>query len=96
MIDKDLKRASNIDLGKARGSNTNLLFALAQAGGIGAAHLAIAAATEGAPLANLMLHGALKKGGELTGNVMLRRAVRRGLNPPPGGYDYGPVNPLAR
>lgn len=94
MIDKDLKRASNIDLGKARGSNTNLLFALAQAGGIGAAHLAIAAATEGAPLANLMLHGALKKGGELTGNVMLRRAVRRGLNPPPGGYDYGPVNPL--
>jgi hypothetical protein len=99
-ISKDLKRAGNIDLGKARGSNTNLLFSLAQGMGVGAAHMGMAAATAGAPVANVILHGALKQGGAVISRMRLNSAVRRHLSPPPGGYDYNylqngpPANPM--
>jgi len=92
-IGKDLKRADNIDLGKARGSNTNLLFTLAQGTGIGMAHLGVAAATQGSGIGNLLLQGAINAGRSATGNVLLRRAARKGLAEPRGGYDYGPVQP---
>jgi hypothetical protein len=92
-IDKDLKRATNIDLGKSRGSQTNLFFTLAQATGLGAAHLGAAALSHGNPTANLFLQGAMNQAGKMTGNLLLRRAVRKGLSPPPGGYDYNPLIP---
>jgi hypothetical protein len=92
-IDKDLKRATNIDLGKSRGSQTNLFFTLAQATGLGAAHLGAAALSHGNPTANLFLQGAMNQAGKMTGNLLLRRAVRKGLSPPPGGYDYNPLTP---
>jgi hypothetical protein len=92
-IDKDLKRATNIDLGKSRGSQTNLFFTLAQATGLGAAHLGAAALSHGNPTANLFLQGAMNQAGKMTGNALLRRAVRKGLSPPPGGYDYNPLIP---
>jgi hypothetical protein len=91
-IDKDLKRASNIDLGKARGSGTNLFGALAQSLGLGAAHLGMAAATTG-PVGNLLLQGAANTVGKLTGNALLNRKVRKGLAPPPGGYTYNELGP---
>ncbi len=48
-IDKDMKRATNIDLGKSRGSQTNLFGALAQATGIGLAHAGALAISHGNP-----------------------------------------------
>jgi len=92
-IDKDLKRATNIDLGKARGSETNLFFTLAQATGLGAAHAGAAALSGGNPTASLLLQGAINQGHRITGNALLNRAVKKGLAPPPGGYDYNPLTP---
>ena len=90
-IDKDLKRATNIDLGKSRGSQTNLFGALAQATGIGLAHAGALAISHGNPTANLFLQGALGTAHKMTGNVLLRRAARRGLAPPDEGFDYNPL-----
>jgi hypothetical protein len=92
-IDKDLKRATNIDLGKARGSETNLFFTLAKATGLGLSHAGAAALSGGNPTASLLLQGAINQGHRITGNVLLRRAVRRGLSPPAEGFDYNPLTP---
>ena len=92
-IDKDMKRATNIDLGKSRGSQTNLFGALAQATGIGLAHAGALAISHGNPAANLFLQGALGTAHKMTGNVLLRRAARRGLAPPDEGFDYNPLTP---
>lgn len=83
-IDTDLKRAGLIDLGKARGSPTNLLGALAQGMGLGAAHAGMAALSPG--FGNLALQGAITHGTPILGKVMLNRKVRNHLAPPPGGY----------
>ncbi len=92
-IGKDLKRADNIDLGKARGSPTNLLFSLAKGTGIGMAHAAFSAMPGTTGVGNILLQGALDAAGKATGNVLLRRRVNRSLAPPPGGYDYSPLQP---
>jgi hypothetical protein len=93
-IDKDLKRAGLIDLGKARGSPTNLYGAVAKNMGIGMAHAATALAT--APthgMGNILLQSAIKAGSEAIGKATLNRRTRNALAPPPGGYNYNALNP---
>jgi hypothetical protein len=92
-IDKDLKRTTNIDLGKARGSPTNLFFTLAKATGLGLAHTGTSIVSGGNPTANLFLQGAINQAQRVGGNVLLRRQVNHGLAPPEGGYDYNPLRP---
>lgn len=55
-VHSDLKRTKNIGLGKAYGSNTNLMGAIARAAGLGAAHAGLAATTGMA--GNMLLNGA--------------------------------------
>ena len=79
-IDKDLKRATNIDLGKSRSSQTNLFGALAQATGIGLAHAGALAVSRGTESRSIPA-GRLGAAHKMTGNVLLRRAARRGRRP---------------
>jgi hypothetical protein len=83
-IDKDLKRAGLIDLGKARGSPTNLFGALAKGMSIGAAHLGMAATAPG--LGNLILHQVASAGEGAINRLRLNSMVKKHLAPPPGGY----------
>jgi len=95
-IDKDLKRANNIDLGKARGSPTNLLFTLAQQMGLGAAHAIVhggLAATVGPGAANVFAHQALGGVQAKIGQYRLQRRIRKHLAEPapgPNFLDYTP------
>lgn len=92
-IDQDLKRASRIDLGKARGSPTNLFFALSRAMGIGAAHLATAASSHfHGGMGNVLLQQGIKSTEEKLGNWRINRLSRRHLEPPPGGLTPAPGN----
>jgi hypothetical protein len=93
-VDSDLKRAARIDLGKPRGSPTNLFFTLSRAMGIGAAHAVTAAATHGSGVANIMLQQAIQSGEARLGAWRLGRQVRRHLAPPEGGLTTAPGNYL--
>ena len=92
-IDTDLKRAGQIDLGKARGSPTNLFGALAKDMGIGLAHAGTVALTGGNVGANLLLQGAVQSGSNLLNRARLNSLTRKHLAPPAGGFQP-PPNPL--
>jgi hypothetical protein len=83
-LDKDLKRAGLIDLGKARGSPTDLFGTLAKGMGIVGAHAGMAVTSPG--LGNVLLHSALSKGEAAMGNWRLKSQTKNHLAPPPGGY----------
>jgi hypothetical protein len=85
-IDNDLKRAGQIDLGKARGSPTNLFGVLAGDMGLGAAHLGIAAISGGNPTGNLLLQGGVNAVKGLAARARLNSLTRKHLGPPQGGY----------
>jgi hypothetical protein len=84
-INKDLKRAGNINLGAPTGSQTNLMGALAEAGGLGAAHIG-AMAIAGPGMGNVLLQGAVNVGKRVGGNYLLRKHTAKALAPPKGGY----------
>jgi hypothetical protein len=80
-IDDDLKRAGRIDLGKPRGSPTNLYFELAKGLGIAGAHSLVSGM---GPIANVGLQvgvGALQR---MSANMRLNKLVDQSLNYPPG------------
>jgi hypothetical protein len=80
-IDDDLKRAGRIDLGKPRGSPTNLYFELAKGLGIAGAH-SLAAGL--GPVGNVGVQigvGALQR---MSANMRLNKLVDQSLNYPPG------------
>lgn len=83
-LDKDLKRAGLIDLGKARGSPTDLFGTLAKGMGIVGAHAGMAVTSPG--VGNLLLHSALTKGEGAMGNWRIKSQTKKHLAPPPGGY----------
>ena len=89
-IDDDLKRAARIDLGKPRGSPTNLYFELAQGLGIAGAHSLIAGM---GPVAHVGLQvgiGALQR---RIGAANLNRLVRRALDDPASTLPPNPNPP---
>ncbi len=83
-INEDLKRAGLIDLGKARGSPTDLFGTLARGMGIGAAHLGAGMVSPG--MGNVILHGALNAGENAMGRMRLNHLTKKHLAPPEGGY----------
>lgn len=85
-IDKDLKRAGNIDLGKVRGSPTNLFFEVAQAIGLAGVHAGVAVTGAGG-FGNVMAQQALHITGNKLGRYRLNKLTNRALAPPPGGYE---------
>lgn len=85
-IDTDLKRAGQIDLGKARGSPSNLFGVLAKDMGIGLAHAGTVALTGGNVTGNILLQGAIQGGSNLLNRARLNTLTRKHLNPPPGGW----------
>jgi hypothetical protein len=96
-IDQDLKRAGRIDLGKPRGSPTNLFFELAGALGISGAHALAAAATVGTPyagIANIGVQAGIGAIQRRLGQRRINRLTEQALQPPPGGLTPPPGNPL--
>jgi hypothetical protein len=88
-IDNDLKRSSNIYLGKAHGSPTNLFGEVAKAAGLAGAH-SLAAHVAG-PVGNFVLHQTLP----IVSNMRMNRLTRMHLAPPPGGFRPNPmIGPL--
>jgi hypothetical protein len=85
-IDSDMKRAGLIKLGAAAGSSTNLLGALAETMGLGAAHMAVGAATHG--VGNLVLNAAIKAVSGPIQRARLDALAAKHLAPPEGGYRY--------
>lgn len=86
-IDNDLKRASRIDLGKARGSPTNLFFEVAKAAGIAGAHTVAGFTTGG--VGNV----AIQLAQPTVARWNLNRLVNRHLAPPPEGFRPNPFAP---
>jgi hypothetical protein len=96
-VDQDLKRAGRIDLGKPRGSSTNLFFELAGALGIAGVHAATAAATAGTPfggIANVGVQTGISSIQNRMGRRRLNRLTREALEPPVGGLTQPPGNAL--
>jgi len=89
-IDTDLKRAGNIDIGKARGSPTNLYFEVANALGIAGAHVLAAAASAGPGVGNLLVGPAVEKAKSMVSGINLRRQTRKYMADPPEGYRQAP------
>ena len=90
-IDKDLKRAQNIDLGSSRGSHTNLMFALSKSMGLGLVHAAVhggLAAMGGGGFGNLVAQHALTSGAAKVNVLTLGRKVRKHLAPGPEGENW--------
>ena len=90
-IDKDLKRAQNIDLGSSRGSHTNLMFALSKSMGLGLVHAAVhggLAAMGGGGFGNLVAQHALTSGAAKVNVLTLGRKVRKHLAPGPQGENW--------
>ena len=85
-IDKDLKRAGNIDLGKARGSPTNLYFEVAQALGLAGAHAIVGASGAGG-VGNLFLQQGLNIAAPKIRGWRINSLTQKHLAPPPGGYN---------
>jgi hypothetical protein len=101
-IDQDLKRSARIDLGAPRGSQTNLMFALARQLGIGGVHAVTGALTAGTPfagLANIGAQQALTGLGRMIEQRRLGRMVDEALKPPAsmppaqGNYPNALANP---
>lgn len=94
-IDNDLKRMGNIDLGKARGSPTNLYFELARATGLAGVHglIGLAGMSSGG-LGNVVAQTGLNALQQRAGMFRLNRAVRQSLAPPPEGFTPHPGNLL--
>jgi hypothetical protein len=92
-IDSHLKRMGNIDLGKARGSPTNLFFELSKGLGIAGAHALVGATGLHAGGAG---HFALQQGMSAAqrrlASFRLRRLTEQALSEPPGGYDRNALN----
>jgi hypothetical protein len=80
-IDQDLKRAGRIDLGKPRGSPTNLYFELAQGLGIVGAH-SLVNLMGGGPIANIGLQAGINAASRRLGAYRLNRLVRQATQPP--------------
>ena len=96
-IDQDLKRAGRIDLGKPRGSPTNLFFELAGALGITGAHALTAAMTAGTAfggIANIGVQTGISAIQRRVGQRRINRLTEQALQPPPGGLTPPPGNPL--
>lgn len=87
-LNDDLKRMGNIDLGKARGSPTNLFGTLAKSTGLGAVHAGIGAV---APVyGNMALQGAIEAVKPVLAQRSLNKLTNRHLSPPKNGYQqYG-------
>ena len=84
-INDDLKRAARIDMGKPRGSPTNLFFELASSLGIAGTHAITAAATSGTPLAgiaNVGVQTGLTAIQRRMGARRLHRMTQEALEPP--------------
>lgn len=79
-IDNDLKRAGLIKMGGALGSPTNLLGALAERVGMGAAHSALGAIPGVGPI--------LKVGADYLGQRRLEGLTAKHLAEPEGGYVF--------
>jgi hypothetical protein len=90
-IDTDLKRAGLIKLGSAAGSPTNLLGALAQSMGLGAAHLAVGNVAPG--LGNLALQGGIKALAGPLAKYRLDKLAAKHLAEPEGGYKFPEPEP---
>ena len=90
-IDNDLKRSGNIDLGKARGSPTNLYFELAKALGIAGVHGITGFAGFGG-IGNIAVQGGMNLLGQQAGRMRLNRLVEQAHQPPKGGYIPHPGN----
>lgn len=96
-INQDLKRAGRIDLGKPRGSPTNLFFELAGALGITGAHALTAAVTAGTPfggIANIGVQTGISAMQRRLGQRRINLLTDQALQPPPGGLTPPPGNPL--
>lgn len=86
-VDKDLKQAGLIDLGAVRGSPTNLFGVLAKDMGIGVAHMGLVAADMAhGGMGNILLQGAMKRGGEAFNMLRMRSLTRKHLAEPKGGW----------
>jgi hypothetical protein len=79
-IDDDLKRAGRIDLGKPRGSPTNLYFELAKGLGIAGAH-SLAAGL--GPVGNIGVQVGVSALQRMSANMRLNKLVDQSLNYPP-------------
>jgi hypothetical protein len=88
-LNSDLKRMGNIDLGKARGSSTNLMGSLAQATGLAGAHAVAGAIAPG--VGNMMVHGATQG----YKAVIAPKLEARKLNKLTAQHLAPPPNPLA-
>ena len=91
-IDDDLKRAGRIDLGKPRGSATNLFFELANGLGIVGAH-SLVHAMGGGPFANVVLQRGIEGLQSRMASARLNSLVRQSLNYPPEGPPPNPNPP---
>ncbi len=80
-INRDMKRAGNINLGKAYGSPTNLRGEVAKGMGLAGAH--IAAFTAGGPFGNMLLKGATDYGVPFFKGRKLSRLSQQHLAEPP-------------
>ena len=81
-INDDLKRAGRIDLGKPRGSPTNLFFELANGLGIVGAH-SLVHAMGGGPFANVVLQRGIEGIQSRIAGMRLNSLVEQSLNYPP-------------
>jgi hypothetical protein len=86
-INKDLKRASRIDLGKARGSPTNLYGEVAKAAGLAGVHALLGSATGG--VGNVAMQLAAPQ----VRSWQLNRLTQRHLADPPGGFPRNELGP---
>lgn len=95
-LDKDLKRASNIDLGKARGSPTALYLTVANAlglGGMGLAHSLVAAAGQAhGGVGNIILQRSMNAAKDKVGSLRINALTNKHLAPPPGGFTYNALS----
>jgi hypothetical protein len=85
-IDNDLKRAGNIDLGKARGSPTNLFFEVANGLGLAGAHAIMGASPLGG-IGNVMMQQGMHVIAPKIRSYRLNSLVRKHLAPPSEGYN---------
>lgn len=93
-IDQDLKRAGRIDLGKPRGSPTNLFFEIANGLGLAGVHAATAFATSGTGgVGNIVAQGMINAAKQRAGAFTLNRLTNRHLAPPPNRLDVQPPAP---
>lgn len=94
-INNDLKRDSNIDLGKARGSPTHLYGEVARALGVAGGHVlggAVELAAGGTGLVSVVARGATERLGNMASRFRANQLTRRHLAEPKGGMKPNPLN----